>query len=73
MSYLIDSQVILNFISLNKPSQNLFEYTNAKYREGRNINNNLTYHNPLEVINIIENCEIIDLKDNQKKKIRDCF
>jgi hypothetical protein len=49
------------------------EYTNAKYREGRDINNNLTYHNPLDVINIIENCEIIDLKDNQKKKIRDCF
>jgi len=62
-----------NLISLNQPNQNLFEYTNAKYREGRDINNNLTYHNPLDVINIIEDCEIIDLKDNQKKKIRDCF
>jgi hypothetical protein len=62
-----------NLISLNKPNQNLLEYTNAKYREGRDINNNLTYHNPLDVINIIKNCEIIDLKDNQKKKIRDCF
>jgi len=62
-----------NLISLNQPSQNLFEYTDAKYREGRDINNKLTYHNPLDVINIIGNCEIIDLKNNQKKKIRDCF
>jgi hypothetical protein len=61
-----------NLISLNQPSQNLIEYTDAKYREGRDINNKLT-HSPKDVINIIANCEVIDLKDNRKKKISDCF
>ena len=58
-----------NLISLNQPKQNLSEYTDAKYREGRDKSNKLTYHSPQDVINIIGNCEIIDLKDNQKKKL----
>ena len=62
----------LNLISLDQPSQNLFEYTDAKYREGRDIDNKLTFHTPQDVIKIIANCEIIDLKDNRKKKICDC-
>jgi hypothetical protein len=62
----------LNLISLNPPEKNLSIYTNARYREGRNTNYELTYHNPEDVINIIANCEVIDLKDNQKKKIADC-
>ena len=62
-----------NLISLNQPKQNLSEYTDAKYREGRDKSNKLTYHSPQDVINIIGNCEIIDLKDNQKKKISECL
>jgi hypothetical protein len=62
-----------NLISLNQPNENLFEYTDAKYREGRDMNNKLTYHSPQDVIHIIANCEVIDLKDNQKKKISECL
>jgi hypothetical protein len=62
-----------NLISLNQAKQNLSAYTDAKYREGRDKSNKLTYHSPEDVINIIANCEIIDLKDNQKKKISECL
>ena len=61
----------LNLISLNPPKKNLCNYTNAKYREGRDIEGKLTYHSPYDVMNIIKNCEVFDLKDNQIKKVSD--
>jgi hypothetical protein len=59
----------LKLISLKPPKKNLLEYTRAKYREGRDIKGKLTYHSPDDVINIIKNCEVFDLKDKQIKKI----
>lgn len=59
----------LELISLNPPKENLLEYTRAKYREGRDIKGKLTYHSPDDVINIIKNCEVFDLKDKQIKRI----
>jgi hypothetical protein len=59
----------LKLISLDPPKENLLEYTSAKYREGRDIKGKLTYHSPDDVINIIKNCEVFDLKDKQIKKI----
>ena len=61
----------LNLISLNPPKKNLLDYTSAKYREGRDIEGKLTYHSPYDVMNIIKNCEVFDLKDNQIKKVSD--
>lgn len=59
----------LKLVSLNPPKENLLEYTRAKYREGRDIKGKLTYHSPDDVINIIKNCEVFDLKNKQIKKI----
>lgn len=59
----------VKLVSLNPPKENLLEYTRAKYREGRDIKGKLIYHSPDDVINIIKNCEVFDLKDKQIKKI----
>jgi hypothetical protein len=63
----------LNLISLYTPQKDLSIYTNAKYREGRDRKYKLTFGNPEDAINIIKNCNVIDLHDNQKKKISDCI
>ena len=59
----------LKLLSLNPPKENLLEYTRAKYREGIDIKGKLTYHSPDDVINIIKNCEVFDLKNKQIKRI----
>ena len=43
------------------------EYTNSNIRDGRDKENNLNYLNGADKIKEIENCEVINLKDNLNK------
>ena len=43
------------------------EYTNSNIRDGRDKENNLNYLSGADKIKEIENCEVINLKDNLNK------
>lgn len=59
-------------INLKKPNiENLFEFTNATYRESKDQIGNLTYIEPKKILNEIKDCEVIDLKNNKTVKIRE--
>lgn len=59
-------------IKIKKPNlENLFEFTNAKYREGRDQIGNLTFIEPRKILYEIKDCEVIDLKRDKLVKIRE--
>ncbi len=63
----------LNNISLEKiDTKDLTEFTNAKYMDSRDKFGQLNYINTSKIIDEIENCEIVDISDDEKiKKIKD--
>ncbi len=59
-------------IKIKKPKiENLFEYTNATFRESRDRNGNLTFIEPKKILYEIKDCEVIELKSNKLVKIRE--
>jgi Cu2+-containing amine oxidase len=59
-------------IKLKKPNlENLFEFTNATYRESRDESGNLTLIEPKKILRKIEDCEVIDLKRNKLVRIKE--
>ncbi len=59
-------------IKINKPNiENLFEFTNATYRESRDQTGNLTFIEPKKILNEIKDCEVMDLKRDKLVKIRE--
>jgi len=59
-------------IKINKPKiENLFEFTNATYRESRDQTGNLTFIEPKKILHEIKDCEVIDLKSDKLVKIRE--
>jgi mRNA-degrading endonuclease HigB of HigAB toxin-antitoxin module len=59
-------------IKINKPKiENLFEFTNATYKESRDQNGKLTFIEPKKILYEIKDCEVIDLKSNKLVKIRE--
>ena len=63
-----------NSLSLNFPKRdNLKIYTDAKFRESRDKNNNLNLVDPERVLLEIQDCEVVDLskKSQNLKKIKD--
>ena len=46
---------------------NLAKFTNANFRESRDINNNLTLISPEKIINKIEDCNVVDLSNEMKE------
>ena len=57
-------------IKLKKPNlENLFEFTNATYRESRDQIGNLTFIEPKKILYEIKDCEVIDLKSDKLVKI----
>ena len=51
--------------------ENLFEFTNATYRESRDQNGNLSFIEPKKILHEIKDCEVIDLKSDKLVKIRE--
>ena len=59
-------------LKIKKPNiQNLSEFTNASFRESRNKNGKLTYIEPKKILQHIEECEVINLKNNRLVKIKE--
>ena len=59
-------------IKLKKPNlENLFEFTNATFRESRDQIGNLTFIEPKKILYEIKDCEVIDLKRDKLVKIRE--
>lgn len=59
-------------IKLKKPDlNNLFELTDATYRESRDQNGDLTYIQPQKVLYEIKDCEVIELNSNKLVKIKE--
>ena len=57
-----------NDLSIKIPdSQNLFKFTNANFRESRDLNYKLTLISPENVINKIGDCKIVDLSDEKQE------
>ena len=47
----------------------LKKFTDYKFRESRNKKNNLTYLNPMQQIELIRECEVVDLSSNHEKLV----
>lgn len=59
-------------IKLKKPNlENLFEFTNATFRESRDQIGNLTFIEPKKILYEIKDCEVVDLKRDKLVKIRE--
>ena len=59
-------------IKLKKPNlENLFDLTNATYRESRDKIGNLTLIEPKKILHEIKDCEVIDLKSDKLVKIKE--
>ncbi len=57
-------------IKLKKPNiENLYEFTNATYRESRDKDGKLSFIEPKKILEKIKDCEVINLKDNKLVKI----
>ncbi len=57
-------------IKLKKPNiENLYEFTNATYRESRDKDGKLSFIEPKKILEEIKDCEVINLKDNKLVKI----
>lgn len=60
----------INNIKIKKPNfDNLFEFTNAKFKESRDRNGNKNFLNPESILNEIKDCEVVNLKNNKLMKI----
>ena len=63
-------------LNLNLPDKNdLTKYTASNIRESRSIENKLNYLSGKQRLKEIENCEVIDLSNPEKKlvKIKDIY
>ena len=61
---------------LEIPNNNeLNSFTNASFRESRDINNKLNFIDPKDILNEIKKCKVVDLSssENKVKKIEDLF
>ena len=60
-------------LSIDIPDpKDLNKYTNANFRESRDLNNRLNFISPEKIIDEIRDCKVIDLSDNMiEKKISD--
>ena len=68
------SKKYIDKVNLDIPDlSKLHEHTNSNIRESRDINGDLSYISGLDKIKIISDCEVIDLTDNKKKKIKDIY
>ena len=66
--FVLESEV--EKLNLNLPNKNdLTEYTTSYIRESRSIENKLNYLSGKQKLKEIENCEVIDLSNPQRKKI----
>ena len=53
---------------LEIPNNNeLNSFTNASFRESRDINNKLNFIDPKDILNEIKKCEVVDLSNNEHK------
>jgi hypothetical protein len=46
---------------------NLSKFTNAYFRESRDLNNKLTLISPEKILNKIEDCKVVDLSNKLKE------
>ena len=57
-----------NELSIDFPeTKDLSKYTNANFRESRDINNNKSFITPDKIINEITECNVVDLSDGMKE------
>ena len=55
-------------LSIDFPdTKDLSKFTNANFRESREINNNLTFISPQKIINKIADCNVVDLSNEMKE------
>mgnify|MGYP006166901451 FL=1 len=55
-------------LSIDFPDiKDLSKFTNANFRESRDINNNLTLISPQKIINKIADCNVVDLSNEMKE------
>ena len=55
-------------LSIDFPdTKDLSKFTNANFRESREINNNLTLISPQKIINKIADCNVVDLSNEMKE------
>jgi hypothetical protein len=55
-------------LSIDFPdTKDLSKFTNANFRESRDINNNLTLISPQKIINKIADCNVVDLSNEMKE------
>ena len=53
---------------LEIPNNNeLNSFTNASFRESRDINNKLNFIDPKDILNEIKKCDVVDLSNNEHK------
>ena len=59
----------LKMININIPDQNnIDEFVNSYFRESRDENGNLSYLDKKDIIEKIQDCEVIDISSDIKKK-----
>jgi hypothetical protein len=69
-AFFINKEFSKDLFFPNISELDLHELTNANFSESRNKSKNLSYLSRKEQINEIIDCEVVNLKDNKKLKIR---